>query len=198
LALVSTCSRPPAVVGVAAPEEAAVSAASARLETQDVLPTAAGTFWMQRLSVAYQPCNHLRPACRVPSRGGIRERNTTERHVLQQAATAMRSRALSPPDETTGSCSTSVNTCNLSSAQQLQHAQHGSRAAATVLASACPGTDGASGQSQERQTRSVLAHEAFLDEEAAAQERAASMASTSTSGLGAVPRDLVDDTVASD
>lgn len=202
LALVSSCSRPPAVVGVATPEESAVSSAPVRLvATQDSVPIAAGTFWMQRLSVAYQPCNHLRPACRVASRAGIRERKTTERHVLQQAATATRSRALSPPDETTGSCSTSVNTCNLSSAQLLQHAQHGLRADATALAAVCPAADGASGQSQERQNRTVPAQEALLDEEATAQESAASMASIFTAGLGAVPSDnervLVDDAVAS-
>ena len=123
---------------------------------------------MQRLSVAYQPCSHLRPACRVASRGGIRERKTTERHVLQQAATATRSRALSPPDETTGSCSTSVNTCNPSSAQLLQHAQHGLRAAATALPAACPAADGASRQS--RAAESALPAQEALDEEATAQD----------------------------
>ena len=151
---------------------------------------------MQRLSVLYQLFNHLRPACLVASRGGILERKTTERQVLQQAATATRSRALSPPDETTGSCNTSANTCTLPSAQLLQHAQHGLRAAATTLAAACPVADVVGGQSQERQNGGSPAYEAFLDEATAAQARAASIASISTGGLGAVPRDLVD-TVAS-
>ncbi len=190
-----SCSSPP-IAGVNAPEDMAVSLASVRLGSsalatapaspRDPLVTAAGTFWMQRLSVLYQLFSHLRPACLVASRGGILDRKTTERQVLQQAATATRSRALSPPDETTGSCNTSASTCILPSAQLLQHAQHGLRPAATTLAAACPG------QSQERQNAGAPAHEAFLDEAAAAQDRAASMASTSTSGLGAVPRDLVD------